>query len=170
MNLSVLVADLSIDPRLLDQHWLLTLAAGVVAGLCVVGMLHFLIRPRLALVPPDKGPQQPASDPFVHGSVSEQRKSFRRQGNPVEVFIVNPKISASPFKGYVIDRCVGGLGLYVEVSVVPGQQLTVRPINAPPITPWVEVIVKSCRVSKHNFELGCQFVKTPPWAVLLMFG
>jgi hypothetical protein len=109
-------------------------------------------------------------DPFVHGSATENRKSLRRSGNPVEVLIVNPANRTDPFKGYVVDRCVGGLGLLVEKTFEAEQRLSVRPTNAPPMTPWVELIVKSCRQSDPGYELGCQFVRTPPWAVLLMFG
>jgi hypothetical protein len=62
------------------------------------------------------------------------------------------------------------LGLFVEGPIEVGKHLNVRPINAPPITPWVEVIVKSCREANRGYEVGCQFVRTPPWAILLMFG
>jgi hypothetical protein len=168
MNMYPLLADLSVDPQLPQLSTLLPVAAGVVAGLGVVGMVHYLMRPRVALARP--AAQAEVADPFVHGSASELRKSFRRQGNPVEVLLVNQHTKAAPFKGYVVDRSVGGLGLLVEDPVELESQLTVRPVNAPHIAPWVEIVVKSCRQSSPGWEVGCQFVKTPPWALLLMFG
>ena len=44
------------------------------------------------------------------------------------------------------------------------------PAHAPPMTPWTEVEVRSCRQKKDGYEVGCQFVKTPPWSILLLFG
>ena len=38
------------------------------------------------------------------------------------------------------------------------------------MTPWVDVEVRMCRALKDGYELGCQFVKTPNWSILLMFG
>jgi hypothetical protein len=163
------MADISVDPRLLNLELVLPLAAGLVAGISVIGLLRILGRSRPLPAPAAKA-SGPVSDPFVHGSATEHRKSLRRQGNPVEILIVNPTNQSAPFKGYVIDRCVGGLGLYVDGAFPPDQRLTVRPTHAPSMTPWVELIVKSCRQSDVGYELGCQFVKTPPWSVLLMFG
>jgi hypothetical protein len=165
-----LLADLNLDPRLADPQ-VLTIAAGIVAGLGVVGALHYLIRERPPLVPPSKGPKkQDVLDPFEQGLATEQRKSLRRDGNPVEVLIVNPANDATPAKGFVLDRCVGGLGLFAEGPAEVEKPLSVRPTHAPSITPWVEVIVKSCRQSDGGYEIGCQFVRTPPWSILLMFG
>jgi hypothetical protein len=168
MNIYALLADFSVDPHLPQLNTLLPVAAGVVAGLGVVGMLHYLIRPRIVLARTNSPTE--VVDPFVHGSAGELRKSFRRQGNPVEVLLVNQHTRAAPFKGYVVDRSVGGLGLLLEDPVELEAQLTVRPVNAPHIAPWVEIVVKSCRRSDPGWEVGCQFVKTPPWALLLMFG
>jgi hypothetical protein len=170
MDMHVLLASLNLDPRAGNPQWLMTISVGIVAGLGVVGALHYLIRPRLRLVPPVKTPKQEPGDPFVHGSPTEQRKAFRREGNPVEVLIVQIASGAVQGEGFVIDRCVGGLGLFVEQPLEVGKHLNVRPTNAPPITPWVEIIVKSCRASNPGYEVGCQFVRTPPWAILLMFG
>jgi hypothetical protein len=155
MNIPALAADLiSFDSRWTNFQWPLTVGAGVVAGLGVVGTLHFLIRPRMTFTPPPTTkPRQETADPFVHGSAFEQRKADQALRSC-----------------FVVNRCVGGLGLFAETTIEPGSQLKVRPTNAPPITPWVEVVVKSCRPATRGFEIGCQFVKTPPWAILLMFG
>jgi hypothetical protein len=48
--------------------------------------------------------------------------------------------------------------------------LEVRAVNAPAVTPWTEVEVRSCRRTQDGWEAGYKFVRTPPWAILLMFG
>jgi hypothetical protein len=151
----------------------LPVTAGVVAGLGVVGAIHWCIRPRMrvAAAATAARQQQPeVLDPFIYGSSVEQRKNFRREGNPVEVLIVNQQTKGPPMKGYVVNRSVGGLGLLSEIPMDVEAQLAVRPTNAPHMAPWVEVVVKVCNASRPGWEIGCQFVKTPPWAVLLMFG
>jgi hypothetical protein len=30
--------------------------------------------------------------------------------------------------------------------------------------------VRNCRDAGQHFELGCEFERTPPWNVLLLFG
>ena len=75
-----------------------------------------------------------------------------------------------PFQAWVIDRSVGGLCLDSHTAYKEGTQLFLLPANAPETTPWVDVEVRSCRPSKDGYELGCRFVKTPPWAILLLFG
>lgn len=167
-NISVLIGAMPAIPHL---PLLIPVAAGVVAGFGVVGAIHFLIRPRKSLRPPQ--PKKDAAavpDPFVHGSSGELRKSFRREGNPVEVLIVNQQTKAPPFKGYVINRSVGGLGLLTEEMLEEGTQLSVKTTNATQMTPWIEVVVRSRREVTPGWEVGCQFLKTPPWSVLLMFG
>jgi hypothetical protein len=154
-----------------DMNLLLPVAAGVVAGLSVVGTIHYLIRPRLAApLPPAPPQEQEVADPWVHGSSSEQRRAFRRQGNPIEVLIVDQPRNGLQFKGYVINRSIGGLCLQVDRPYETEIKISVRPVNAPHIAPWVDLTIKSCRESNPGYEIGCQFTQTPPWAILLMFG
>ena len=35
---------------------------------------------------------------------------------------------------------------------------------------FVTVIVRSCRKNGDHYDAGCEFEKTPPWNVLLLFG
>ena len=167
-----MLANLAVFPHVPALNFMLPVMVGVMAGLGIVGAIHFLIRPRaIRVVKAAPVPQQEViADPFVHGSPGDNRSSFRRQGNPVEVLVVNQKTKAAPFKGYVLNRSIGGLGLYSDAPIEADSPLTVRPVNAPHIAPWVEVTVKSCRPSEGGWEIGCQFVRTPPWALLLMFG
>jgi hypothetical protein len=178
MTIFTLLAEVSAQPNLPDLHVALSVAAGVVAGLTVAGVLHSVfLRARVVReeapvakpAAPGSGGQEVA-DPGGVYSGAENRKSFRRQGNPVEVLVVNQRSNAPAFKGYVIDRSVGGLGLLLQSPLEKGTQLTVWPVNAPHTAPWVEIIVRGCRQLDSGWEIGCQFVKTPPWSILLMFG
>lgn len=168
MAFAMLMADLAATPQLPGINLVVPVVVGVVVGLGAVGLIHYALRS--SSKEKKRAPEQAAPDPFVHGSASEQRNSFRRQGNPVEVAIINARAPSTQFRGWVLDRSVGGLCLMMDDNQQPDTTLRVRPANAPPLTPWTEVVVKSCRESNHGHEVGCQFVKTPPWAILLMFG
>jgi hypothetical protein len=180
MACPVIFADFTFDSILPTSNVALPIVVGIVAGLGLVGMIHFLTRPRkvtagvsvnvTSQVAAPQAPTAPSDDPFVSGSGSEQRQSFRRKGNPVEVVVINQKNQGSPLKGYVVNRSVGGLCLQLDSPIEEETQLSVRPANAPHIAPWVDVVVKNCRRGDRDFEIGCQFVKVPPWPVLMMFG
>ncbi len=143
-----------------------------VVGL-VVGVLALLgVRWLSRGTPAAQEPTQPKAeepDPFVFGSQTENRQAYRRGGNPVEVFL-SRQGARDRSRGWVVDRSVGGLCLEVSLEFEPGTVLQVLPVNAPNITPWTNVEVRSCRPTKDGFEIGCQFVKTPSWEVLLLFG
>lgn len=112
------------------------------------------------------------ADPFAQGSASEQRASFRRTGNPVEIIYASAEIK-HPRRGYVLDRSVGGLRLMLDHDLAPDTVLMVRPANVSEIIPETEIVVRSCRPSATQpgqFDLGCQFVKSPPYSLLLLFG
>ena len=111
-----------------------------------------------------------ADDIFTHGSKTERRNAVRRGGNPIAILISDAEARSKPTNGYVIDRSTGGLCLTVPDEVMAGTVLSVRTLNAPESIPWVQVHVKSCRANAGEFELGCQFVRTPPWSVMLLFG
>jgi hypothetical protein len=112
----------------------------------------------------------PVYDPFELGSVTERRAAIRRQGNPIEVLISDAEATLEPARGWVIDRSMRGLCLLVHEEVGPGTVLSVKPRKAPPATPWVQAEVRTCKQDQAGYELGCQFVRTPPWAVMLLFG
>lgn len=138
-----------------------------------VGVMFLLVATSWGRKPPPPPPLNKIHqeyDPFVHGSPSDQRKSFRRGGNLVEIYYAPPEQKNNPQAGWVFDRSVGGLGLVVAEEQTIAMLLAVRPVNAPPMIPWVDVEVRSCRPVADGFELGCQFIKTPPWNILLMFG
>ena len=149
------------------EIWL-PVAAGLVVGLIALGFVQLVGRRGVATAPPPPEEKpKPDYDPFVQGSATEQRKALRRGGNPVEVII---NVNQTEMRGWVLDRSTGGLCLSMCEEVAPGSRLKILPLNASNITPSVEVEVRSCRSNKSGFEVGCQFVKPPTWAVLLLFG
>jgi len=106
----------------------------------------------------------------VGQSFADRRTSVRRDGAPVEVLVTSPVFKDGKANGYVLDRSTGGLRLALANGVAPGSSVQIRARHAPDTTPWVIVIVRSCRQAEDHFELGLEFEKTPPWNVLLLFG
>jgi hypothetical protein len=146
-------------------------AVGLGAALVAILAFHFLARGRSGPVPPPvKEARQPEYDPFVQGSATEQRRTYRRRGNAVAVLIRIPGSTRDPRRGHVLDRSTGGVRLAVEGMIREGTALELMPANAPALTPWVEVKVRRCGETPDGWEAGCEFVHTPPWSVLLMFG
>jgi hypothetical protein len=61
--------------------------------------------------------------------------------------------------------------LYTEVDI--GMLIAIRPVLCETIVPWVDLEVRSCRPSVEipgRFEVGCQYVKSPPYSIQLLFG
>jgi hypothetical protein len=109
-------------------------------------------------------------EPAIPGSSSEQRRSFRRGGNTIEIHYAPPGQQDRPSLASLVDRSIGGLCLETQVALPIGTVLTVRPAHAAQIVPWVEVEICVCRPTDRSFELGCRFIKTPPYSILLLFG
>ncbi len=139
-------------------------------GLCIVMYRLLNRRPALAAPPTPTSRTEQEYDPFVQGSATEQRKAHRRAGNPVEVLIAAEQSTTPDWRGWVVDRSVGGLCLCVPEEFAQGTFLRAIPANAPQLTPWTELEVRSCRSTNDGYEIGCQFVRQPPWSVLLLFG
>jgi hypothetical protein len=146
-------------------------AVGTVVGMGIVGLIHYLIRPRM--LKPVPGPEvlEPeTSDPFLTGSGSEKRTAHRRHGNPVDIMVVKTETKEPPFKAHVLDRSLGGLRVLSETRIDAEAKISVRPLNVSQFAPWVELIVKSSKETDIGYELGCQFVRQPTYAIILMFG
>src|SRR5208282_870402 len=115
MLFNPLIAALTLDWSMSALGLAAPLAAGVIAGLTVIGAIHYLTRSRKVSAPPKRDKQvKPASDPFITGSASEKRKSVRRPGNPIEVQIFDKTMHAVPITAYVVNRSVGGLCLQMD--------------------------------------------------------
>jgi len=152
------------------EFWMPALAGMLVGAVSLLAVRGVVRRRRAAPPAPAAKASLPAADPFVHGSATEQRRSLRRSGNPVPVFLKSPTDKDPSWRGWVFDRSMGGIGLVVDSEFPIGTLLRVLPVHAPESTPWVEIEVRSCRQSPDGYELGCAFVKTPPWGTLLLFG
>lgn len=156
----------------------------VVAGLaCAVlvgymGRFLFAHSPRLESRFPPYPPLQPQEGvpvemfgfPGSPGYISEQRRTKRRDGNPIRIYIAGSDTTAKVVKGWVTDRSVRGLCLFAPMEVASGTILSVRAGHAPYSSPWVQVKVMNCQRVKHKWRLGCQFMDQPDWEVLLLFG
>ncbi len=103
-------------------------------------------------------------------SLSDRRTSVRREGTPVKILATSPAFKNGTNAGFVLDRSTGGLKLALEAGMAPGSSMQIRATHAPETTPWVTVIVRNCTDTGEHFEMGCEFEKTPPWNVLLLFG
>jgi hypothetical protein len=110
------------------------------------------------------------TDPYAMGTTLEQRCAHRRKGNPVGVQITDADAKGEPIHGIVINRSAGGLGLEVDRPIEANTVVSVRVVNAPVTVPWIQVQVRSCRQQENGWLLGCQFVKPPPWSIMLLFG
>ncbi len=153
----------------LSEYWL-PLIIGMGVGVCALTVSKLAFGRKNAISKKPKPAQTFDRDPFTEGSTNEQRKSFRREGNPTQVRLAFPDRKNQPACGWVLDRSMGGIGLQVSNEYKPDEKLAVLPVNAPEMTPWVDIVVRTCRENGDGYELGCQFVKTPNWSVLLMFG
>jgi hypothetical protein len=120
--------------------------------------------------PPPAKPEASQPDPFDFGSHTEKRSSLRRPGKPIKVFLSDAEAKAKPTPGWVIDRSMGGLGLSVRQAVAEHTILSVRTVDAPSSTPWVQIEIVRCENQGDSWELGCRFVRTPSFAVLMLFG
>jgi len=103
-------------------------------------------------------------------SYADRRGAVRREGTVVRVRIAAPNFRNGMGEGFVLDRSTGGLRIAVTTPLEPGLTVQVRAVNAPETIGFVGILVRSCRKSGEFYELGCEFEKTPPWNVLLLFG
>jgi hypothetical protein len=146
------------------------LVGAVSAGITLLlGRLVFRSR-GLRLPPPVAGAGHYQRDPFFYGSASEKRGSVRRTGKLIKVLISDAKALNKPMEGWVIDRSMGGLCVAVADKVPETTILSLRTVDAPREVPWVQVEVRRCELRGDRFEIGCQFVRTPSWSILLLFG
>src|SRR5262245_53456355 len=103
-------------------------------------------------------------------SYADRRGAVRREGQPVRVVLAASTFRNGVADGFVIDRSTGGLKIVTQSAVAPGSTIQVRAVDAPDTVGFVTLIVRSCRQNDDHYELGCEFEKTPPWNVLLLFG
>jgi hypothetical protein len=152
---------------LLEQGWVVPVVGGAACGLA------FLVGRRLLSPRPPEPPNDPVAlfDAHFLGGVSKDRRAApRRKGNTVEVRLSAAAADQEAVRGWILDRSIGGLCILVDHPVSVGLHLKVRPNQASEVTPWTDVTVRFCRQEGSQYELGCQFHRTPNWAMLLQFG
>ena len=145
-------------------YWLPITVAVVVAA-----PLLMLMRPRASALAAARAKAVADLDAQSVAS-SDQRKSFRRGGNCIGILYKHTDSQDVPQHASVVDRSLGGLCLMMQVTLPTGTLLSVRPVGAEEIVPWVEIEVCTCRRCDDAYEVGCRFVKVPPYSILLLFG
>ena len=114
---------------------------------------------------------QPSSLPPASEEPNPQdRREAPRTRRQVRVQVTDANAKNPPVSAWVSDCSLGGLCLSVKEETPVGTVLSVRPASAPPGVPWIQIEVKSQRPFESIWELGCQFVRTPSYSVLLMFS
>jgi hypothetical protein len=99
----------------------------------------------------------------------EDRRTTPRRKKLMRVSI-QQQPDEMPFRGWVVDRSLGGLRLEVDHEVPVGQVLKVRSFAAPADIPAVDVRVQSAhRTEEGCLHLGCAYVRTPNWEVRIQF-
>jgi hypothetical protein len=159
-------------------YWLPLLAAFLVAA-----PMLWLVRPARAVTPVMPGGELQSGVPPVDAAhhagtlqttapkyAPEQRRSFRRGGNSIGLYYTYPGQENGPAQASVVDRSIGGICVMTPEVIPIGTILTIRPINAEEMVPWVDAEVCTCRPGDDCYEVGCRFVKTPPYSILLLFG
>ena len=143
-------------------------------GLAVVLLFLFLGRrqKRLVAVVAPPAEESNTADAWLPPTMQpdERRRSTRRSGVPTPIHVADPKKSRKVLDAFVLDRSNGGVRFASEKPFPTGTTLQVRAATAPPESPWVVIIVRSCREVGDHFEIGCQFEEELPWHLLLMFG
>ncbi len=161
-------AQLSVD-LMHWQTWTVPLVGLTSAGLMLL-VARTVLRRRDDLDAPSLKQAPVLQDPFERGSSTERRSSVRRLGKIIKVLVSDATAQAPPFQGWVCDRSMGGLCLAVPRQVEANMILSVRTVDADASMPWIQVEVKRCYPKEGRWELGCQFVRTPPYSQLLLFG
>ncbi|HUR55559.1 MAG TPA: PilZ domain-containing protein [Gemmataceae bacterium] len=125
----------------------------------------------VVVAPPNPATEEKALDwAPPEQSYADRRESVRRDGVPIRVVLSSAAFRNGVNDGFVVDRSTGGLKILMRTAMAPGGTVQVRAANAPDTIGFVTAIVRSCRPEGDHFIVGCEFEKTPPWNVLLLFG
>lgn len=149
------------------NYFLITIAIGIGTGLFTMALAYLFQKPRNPIPEFENIPETTLK---TKAPVANHRTVARRKGKFIDVDIFDGSNSQMAFKGWVLDRSSRGLRIAVEDSFQIGKKLIVRVKSPDNIFPTVEVLVRNKRKSVHGWELGCQFVGTPPWNALILFG
>jgi hypothetical protein len=115
----------------------------------------------IAAVTPEKEEIETATD------VADRRLTPRRK--KLMRIAVRNESTDEHVGGWIIDRSLGGMCISVPNPIEAGALLAVRRGTAPQSIPWVELRVLNVREQGTTWELGCEYIRTPTWEVLLQF-
>lgn len=183
-----------IDPSLLgwieNRPELIALVAGAVTALIVYGLVQrgarrrrrafrenarkfhffrltsFFLGQHTAVLP---GMDALSNTPDAERTALEKRSTFRRRDRVVEAWLASEP-GAEPELAWIVDRSTTGLGVLLKRELPPGSIVGIRAVSAPATAPWVDVEIRSCALQGKRWRLGCKFLATPDWGLLLMFG
>jgi PilZ domain-containing protein len=110
----------------------------------------------------------PASDESETTTDVADRRLAPRRKKLMRIAVRNESTNEL-VNGWVIDRSLGGMCISVQNPIEAGAHLAVRRGTAPESMPWVELRVLNVREQESTWELGCEFLRTPAWEVLLQF-
>ncbi len=156
-------------PRLPD--WALPAMIGI-ALIGVLLVVFTMIGRKPPAIPPAEKPNiaLPREDATRDGKGDERRRCPRRGGNPTRVLLAGSKGRGEQSEGMVVDRSMGGMCLLVNQQVSRGAILGVRSVHAPEHVGWVDIKAVYAREVGERWQVGCEFVETPPLSVVLLFG
>ena len=112
---------------------------------------------------------EPTVDPAVLNQTQERRRTPRRWGDPVQLLLWDGFPGTEPFRGWIVNRSPGGLGISSSQSVAAGTIFQVRVAIAPDSVPWIPVTVRGCYPLAGRWILSSEFVQPPSKDVLLLF-
>ncbi len=116
-----------------------------------------------------RGLATPEQARVVARGSADSRVSVRRPGKSVPVHILHGMHQIEPETGTVADLSDGGIGLTIRRPYNPGTMLSVKPTSAGDDIPWILVEVRHCRQSGRTYRVGCKFVRSPSYGVLVLF-
>lgn len=153
----------------------LPIIVGGGVALAVLGFLYIANRQRRRLKRARRAETPDSAEKALNWAPPEQsyadrRGAVRRDGTTIRVTLASATFRNGVSDGVVLDRSTGGLRIAMAAAIAPGTSMQVRASNAPDTIGFVTVLVRSCRKTGDYFEVGCEFDKTPPWNVLLLFG
>jgi hypothetical protein len=189
----MVLAEITLDADLSACAWqglvFLLLLGGVLFSLCYLVVGHNPVAsgnsraqrlgPKLDSLntsnntesPLAREPQAGLTQRGQHGGAPKcKRSSLRRGGNPVPVLVSDLVEPEEDIQGLVLNRSRGGLCLSVPQPVEVGRLLAVRTPDFPEGLDPVQIRVRHCMQKGDTCHLGCQFMQTHPWSVLLIFG
>jgi hypothetical protein len=148
----------------------LVAVAGFAGGLAIALFMLFGRRSTAPSTSPYAGTPPPALDPLDGGTRPSRRAAPRRAGRHVDILLSDADQVEPPVQAWVIDRSAGGLAIGFLHPIDVGTILSVRPLEGQSV-PWVQLEVRQCsELDGGNWRLGCKFVRTPPYSVMMLFG